>query len=295
METYRIKLKTHGGILSPFQSDTIFGHLCWVIAYQRGEKELNEFLEPFKRGNPPFLISDGYPEDFLPKPFTAELNVDDPVERKELKKIDLINVADFDSIRNGKKVQLPISSGTVDLTVTPHNIIHRKTCTTLPEGGLYSLEEHSMPIVSIYFKTASPEWKDLVVDLFNELANSGYGKRKSIGKGHFGVDSIEDFKTFDQIRDANGFVSLSNFCPAKKDPQVGLYKTFVKYGKLGETFTYCGNPFKRPLLMLKAGSVFKTEGKPAEFYGRMVQEGIAPAKPEVVQYAYAFAVPIVYP
>jgi hypothetical protein len=27
----------------------------------------------------------------------------------------------------------------------------------------------------------------------------------------------------------------------------------------------------------------------------MIQEGIAPAKPEVVQYAYAFAVPIVYP
>jgi hypothetical protein len=34
---------------------------------------------------------------------------------------------------------------------------------------------------------------------------------------------------------------------------------------------------------------------PKEFYGRLVKEGIAPAKPEVVQYAYAFTVPLLYP
>jgi CRISPR-associated protein Csm4 len=67
----------------------------------------------------------------------------------------------------------------------------------------------------------------------------------------------------------------------------------VKYGKLGGEFTFCGNPFKKPLVMIKTGSVFKTEKLPKEFYGRMIKE-IAPAKPkEVVQYGYAFAVPII--
>lgn len=89
-------------------------------------------------------------------------------------------------------------------------------------------------------------------------------------------------------------VSPWDWKKAETDPTEGLYKTFVKYGKLGEEFTYCGNPFKRPLLMIKTGSVFKTDGRPKEFYGRIIKEGIAPAKPEVIQYAYAFTLPIVY-
>ncbi|MGC8811288.1 MAG: hypothetical protein ACP5Q3_13660, partial [bacterium] len=48
-------------------------------------------------------------------------------------------------------------------------------------------------------------------------------------------------------------------------------------------------------IKIKAGSVFKTNGEPKEFYGRMISEGISPAKPEVVHYAYAFAVPIIFP
>ena len=47
--------------------------------------------------------------------------------------------------------------------------------------------------------------------------------------------------------------------------------------------------------MIKTGSVFKTEGQPKEYYGRMVDK-IAPAKEsEVVQYGYAFPIPIRYP
>lgn len=89
-------------------------------------------------------------------------------------------------------------------------------------------------------------------------------------------------------------MSLSSFCPDETDPTEGLYKTFVKYGKLGEEFTFCGNPFKKPLLMIKPGSAFKTDGKPKEYYGRMVDK-IAPAKEsEVIQYAFAFAVPVVF-
>jgi len=93
------------------------------------------------------------------------------------------------------------------------------------------------------------------------------------------------------VKDANAFVTLSSFCPREDDPTEGIYKTFVKYGKLGEEFNFCGNPFKKPLLMVKTGSVFKTQGQPKEIYGRIIEK-IAPAKAEVVQYAYAFAVPI---
>ena len=65
----------------------------------------------------------------------------------------------------------------------------------------------------------------------------------------------------------------------------------IKYGKLGEEKTFCGQPFKKPIIMLKPGAVFYTDDvKP--FYGGLV-ESISDAEPSVVQYAFAFAVPVV--
>ena len=124
MKIYRIKLNTFSGILTPLQSDTIFGHLCWILAYRKGDKKLQEFLDPFKAGNPPFLISDGFPNDFLPKPLSADANMGDPAERKELKKIDLITLNDFISVMKGEKLRPSISHTIVRVT-TPHNVISR--------------------------------------------------------------------------------------------------------------------------------------------------------------------------
>lgn len=291
MKTYWIKLINHSGTLTPFQADTIFGHLCWVVAHEGGDKSLAEFLEPFKKGKPPFVISDGFPESFLPKPLSAEAILGD-ADRKEIKKIEWVNLENFNAIRKGEKRKIE-KIEPVKHTTTPHSKISRITGTTPEEGGLYSLEEYFVRYISVYLKAISDEWKDKVVELLKELSKSGYGSKKSIGKGQFEVEKVEEFN-FEEIKTADGFVTLSNFCPKKEDPTEGFYKTFVKYGKLGEEFTFCGNPFKRPLVMIKTGSVFKTDGIPKEFYGRMVEK-IAPAKTEVVQYAYAFAVPVIYP
>ena len=294
MKTYRIKLNISSGVLTAFQADTIFGHLCWVVAYLGGDDELQEFLKPFKEGFPPFIISDGFPCDLVPKPLSVEFNITDAVERKELKKLDFITLEDFNRARKGEIFKIQRPESLVTITTATHNIVSRLTHTALTEGGVYSLEENIISSVCVYLKVKSDVWKNRVVQLFTELSKSGYGRKKSIGKGQFSVGDVSEC-TFENLKNETGFVTLSNFCPEKDDPTEGLYKTFVKYGKLGEEFTFCGNPFKRPLLMIKTGSVFKTDGSPKEFYGRIVQDGIAPAKPEVVQYAYAFAVPIKYP
>ncbi len=294
MKIYKIKLLTQGSIMTPFQADTIFGHLCWAVAHREGDKSLKDFLEPFIRGNPPFVISDGFPDQLLPKPFSIDFIIDKPEEKKEWKRIELINFDDFNSIREGKKCSGFGVTDPLKIHSVPHNIVNRLTNTTLSEGGVYSLKEIIIPEISIYLKAVSDEWKTRVVQLLKEVSKSGFGRKKSIGKGQFLIEEVVDFD-FPQITNPDGFVALSNFCPDQNDPVEGLYKTFIKYGKLGEEFTFCGNPFKRPLLMIKTGSVFKTGSRPKEFYGRIVMEGIAPAKPEVLHYAYAFAVPIKYP
>ncbi len=294
MRAYKIKIKITSGTITPFHADTIYGHLCWALAHRDGEKALRAFLEPFIKGDPPFLLSDGFPGSLLPKPLSTEFIIGIPDVGKEWKKIDLLNFDDFNTIRAGKSCRRPAYGDQTKIISTPHNTINRLTNTTLVEGGVFSLKEISVPEISIYLKAVSNDWKDQVIDLLKEVSKSGYGRKKSIGKGQFSVEGVSEF-SFPEVQGANGFITLSNFCPNESDPTEGLFKTFVKYGKLGEEFTFCGNPFKRPLLMIKTGSVFRTEGKPKEFYGRMVLDGISPIKQEVVHYAYAFAVPIRYP
>lgn len=126
------------------------------------------------------------------------------------------------------------------------------------------------------------------------LAQGGYGKKRTTGKGAFSLNSFERFNGFGLPEGviANGFVMLSHFVPAATDPTDGAWKVRVKYGKLGDEKTFCGNPFKKPLIMLQPGAVFRTEN-PKLWYGMLV-ENIAFTDPDVVQYGFGFAVPLIY-
>lgn len=292
MKTYRIILGIQSGLLTPLQADTIFGHLCWVVAHENGDEALREFIEPFITGNPPFVISDGFPVDMVPKPFSVEMGTIDPVERKELKKVDYVGISNFNQIRGGGKVRIQAQQIHVKKSLSVHNSINRITNTTLAEGGIYSLPETHIGSVAVYLKASSERWKDRVVELFQGIAKVGYGRKKSIGKGRLVVERADEFDGFSEVPGANAFVSLSHFCPDRRTPIDGVYRVFVKYGVLGEEFNSSGNPFKRPLLMFQAGSVFRTGNAPMDYYGRMVKN-VSPIKREVVQYGYAFAVPLV--
>jgi CRISPR-associated protein Csm4 len=95
------------------------------------------------------------------------------------------------------------------------------------------------------------------------------------------------------VTGANGFVSLSNFIPAPTDPTDGRWGLLTKRPKLGDEWAAGGNPFKRRLLFLEAGSCFRA-APPRPWYGRMV-EGVALDRPEVVQYGLAYTVPMRLP
>ncbi|MGR3318003.1 MAG: hypothetical protein ACUZ8O_05935 [Candidatus Anammoxibacter sp.] len=78
---YTIALKLQSPIVTRFQSDTLFGHICWAIKYLKWDKQdkLAEFLGLFdEEQQPPLIISNGYPKDSLPKPVIP------PVTQKEL-------------------------------------------------------------------------------------------------------------------------------------------------------------------------------------------------------------------
>jgi CRISPR-associated protein Csm4 len=317
MLTYRATLQPRSATLSPWQADTLFGHLCWLLLYQEGEAALNDFLDRYRQRDPPLLFSNGFPGDRLPRPLvparrtvterTKGAQIHAMREAKAGKGVRWVNLDEFNVFRRGEHVVLGPRPPLVDHRTVLKNQINRITFGTTPVeeeiggGNLYNADELAFVDtsglkrvglnVSLYVMAQDEEWADKAEDMLEWLSQGGYGAKKAVGYGHFELARWEPFSGFDvSPPEANGFISLSNWVPASGDPTDGFYTTMVKYGKLGEELAHSENPFKFPLIMLTAGSSFYADAPIREWYGRLVEK-VAPSDERVVQYAYAFAVP----
>jgi CRISPR-associated protein Csm4 len=316
MQTYRATLRPQGATRSPWQADTLFGHLCWLLYYTEGEVALHDLLDRYRTGAPPLLFSDGFPGDWLPRPLLPHLpgehgpkaeSIAAMRAAKQEQHVRWISLEEFEALRRGETIALTPRTDVSHVRPTLKNQINRLTGgTTLLEdipgagGNLYTVEERAFVDtsglhpegvdVAIYVRAEDAAWAERARAWLEQLSQSGYGARKSVGYGHFTLERWEPFPMLDTAPvGANGFISLSNWVPAHADPTEGFYHTLVKYGKLGETLANSENPFKFPLIMLTAGASFYAEPLRA-WYGRLVTN-IAPAAPQVVHYGYAFAVP----
>ncbi len=289
MTLYRLRLVPRGAYATLFLADTLYGHLCWAAI--RTGAGLGDLLEAARSGAPKFVLSDGFPGDLLPMPVLppSQIPQDDvSIQRvhfqqeKHRKETRWLTRADFSRILQGKLI---VSAELMEEDkkaqpkhgATLKNTINRLTGTTPAdpgEGGLYEMEETFQTQVTVYAQVEDG-YRDTLEELLGYLSQTGYGKRKSIGYGafrepiHLGDPLADDF--FGSPANPNGFVSLSTFVPAQNDPTEGWWQLLVKYGKLGEELAASENPFKRPLLMLRAGAVFK-DAPVRPFYGRVVED-----------------------
>lgn len=300
MNTYRVTLSLQTPSGSAWQADTLFGHLCWLCTWRYGKDVVENWKTRFQTGNPPFVLSDGFPGDLLPRPYgLPELvtpqnkteGLKQAIHQKDQKKIAWLTPREFNALRRGENVTVSLNEPHRAFTerITFKNQINRDSNTTGEEGQLYPFVEQFCQTISIYVRIADDEVERLR-QLFEDLKQTGYGKRKSIGYGQ-----IEEYRftlfDFPEIDHPNGFVSLSHFVPAQHDPTDGQWKLNVKYGKLSGERAAVEKPFKRPLIMLTPGSWFRTAAAPKPWYGRLVSD-VSPAFPDVVQYGLAFAVPM---
>lgn len=78
---YRAIFQVRSSVVSSFQADTLFGHLCWAIRYLEGEEFLRAFLSLYDDQDlVPLVISSGFPEGYLPKPTLPPLSLKDAEE-----------------------------------------------------------------------------------------------------------------------------------------------------------------------------------------------------------------------
>lgn len=305
MRTYLIKLSVPSGFITPWHSDTIFGHLCWMAQRHDGFKGFNGaagFIDLYRSGNPPLILSDAFPAGYLPVPanlkeffdqrLEGELNEDRYSFLKKVKDIKHLTLKQFQKYQRGELFEVDGSKDQIITAYTLHNQINRFTNTTGESGSLFELEERFVigGKLNVYARIREG-FEDDVWRLFELFERGGFGRKKSTGKGAFKLLGIEKFNDIDEIAKPGGFLSLSHFVPAKSDPTDGIYRVLVKYGKMAEEYGCGGNPFKKPLMMIRPGAIFRTNTVRPYYYGRLV-ENIAYTHADVVQYGYGFAVPI---
>ncbi|MEJ5260991.1 MAG: hypothetical protein WHS88_12460 [Anaerohalosphaeraceae bacterium] len=184
-------------------------------------------------------------------------------------------------------------------TVVAHNTISRLTGTTGQEGSLFFTKEwHIDPSDPPVFRllAASAQYSgEKIKALFERALEGGYGKYKSRGKGKVAVESVSP-AVLPAVSKPNAVLLLAACAPAEQDPAEGFWKLQTKIGKLGGDWAVGPHPsgihdvYKKPLILLTAGSVLKTDS-PRPFYGRLVQN-IHRSFPEVCQYALAPALPV---
>jgi len=287
-QLYRLRLRPRGAWRTPWQADTLIGSLCWQCVRLEGEEVLRtELIEPMLAGSPPFVLSDAFPGDFLPIPLSLRL-IDWPLEeRKTVNKAGWLRFETFRRACNGAELELSdlITDSPIVQSDQTRNTLDRLSDTTGEEGSLFTLPEYRLiptglrdigvDWISIYLRVR-PGARDLLLDLFEELANVGFGADVSVGKGAFefysGFPELEPVELDTQNNrtvDTKSVVVLSTFQPGRNDPTEGLWETFVKFGKLGPGLTE-RRVDKHPLLLMRPGAVISGMPMNTPFLGRAI-------------------------
>lgn len=327
-QDYTIHLTMNSSIITPFQSDTIFGHICWAVHHLKWDLEENRLEALLKEYDaepsvPPLLISNGFPKGYLPKPILPPIKQDeiDSLVIKTDKNVELSYrikaIKNLEYILKNHLKNL-LKKGLSNLNLFEilfsnydiyKEIIHRKTHTvqrntinriysTVTQGLYTDREWFFTPETNkyeIYLKTNYFTYEDLC-RIFDFISIQGFGKNKSSGKGAFSYE-IKEGMDIPESDNPNAFMTLSSYIPRQIDPTKGYYHILHKFGKLAgshrSTLPETGkNPFKVPLIMLSAGSVFKDTGFTSQkTYGALL-DNVHRKNEKIRQYAYAFPIGI---
>lgn len=310
MTLYRIVLTPVSPAASPLQSDTLFGAFCWSWLRRYGRESLeSELIAPSLDGAPPVIFSNAFPHGALPLPmgcYDPDNNfekVSDKGERraayqrgKKLKNARFVSLDAFERIRRGDWRGFTASLCTEggESATTLHNMVSRESGTVerIEEAGsLFALDRHFYaPGQKLDCYTLTGIEAERLEAVLNRMFALGIGADKTVGCGAFRVEELASAASLLEPPDgANAFIALSNFLPAHSDPTDGWYQVFPKYPMLDRELAASEYPFKKPLLFIKCGSVFRTDA-PRSWHGRCVT-GIAAVEEPVTVNGCTIAVP----
>lgn len=308
MQTYRYTLRPLSAFGTPLAGDTLFGQLCWTLRHQLGNARLNELLQGYTSGQPFVVVSDAMPAGHVPLPSVPSSNWQQPAnaDRKVLKKKKWLPTAALGTPFATWQASAQSDGEVAPRTerAQPHNTINRQTGTT----GEGQFAPYAMP--QIWFHPAMRFDLYVVLDesrltsaelsaALTYMGKVGFGRDASIGLGKFELVDSASATTWTAVAAANTYLTLGpcapqgqGFCPVRS-----TYQVATRFGRHGDAAVQSGQPFKRPVLLAKAGSVFWPEKIDATrtFIGQGLggtDNPVSLSMPETVQQGYAPVVAI---
>ncbi len=286
MSTYR----------TPLRSDTLFGLLMWGIHEIHGDEVVEELIELFRNGEPPFLISSAMPfseegdgmQLFFPKPLiplNCELKMEQMDQYKNFKKLIWLPQSVFEELCSGnlsmfeffndlewfphKEIPYwkgaPIPQPRVKTQTVMHNVIDRLSSSAGGEAGnLFGTEESIIKRGGLFFlmEVLRDDLLNLLEGVFQFYHHIGFGGDASIGKGSFEFE-ISDYTQNFSNPSANSLMNLSLYL-AKKEELIEFrkqsdflwYQMEMRKGKVGGKLFVTDNVWKKSVNAFREGSCF---------------------------------------
>lgn len=292
---------------TPLAGDTLFGQLCWTVRHQLGNERLQELLAGYTEGRPFAVVSDAMPAGHVPLPALPShvWEASEGADRKALKKRRWLAVEHL-AQPLGKWQSLARSDADVALLIEraqPHNTISRATGTTgTGVFAPYSMTQRwHRPGVCLNLYIALDEARLTEAELtaaLTYIGETGFGRDASIGLGKFALDAAVPVQ-WHMPQAANSWLTLAacapqgqGFCPVRSHWQV-----MTRFGRHGDAAVHGGNPFKKPLLLARAGAVLRPENMDTRqcVIGQGIggeQQPISTVMAQTVHQGYAPVIPI---
>jgi len=295
MKLYKVPIKPTSQFATKLKGDTLFGQMCWAIAYTLGEERLKALLSDYKEGKRPFLVvSDAFPTGYLPKPkmpsrFLKERSEDKKLNRKKI-------WLSFDELLDGAYTQAKTdkeieNSDIEDITI--HNALNYKTFHTGDGFDPHGLSVAYLGKKDIYFLLDESQLKfEEFKKALKLLSDMGYGKKASIGKGRFEFDK-DEIKPIVLNSSSKVFMTLSPFSPKGLNLNNIYYEPFTRFGKFGASRAY-KNAFKKPILLADVASVVVFDAvKEYQYLGHAIS-GLSdiPEYSDTVHQGYSIVLPL---
>ncbi len=290
---YLWKIKPLSSYMTPWQSDTIYGHLLYGAGLLYDESFVTSLIKEFEE-YPPFIVSDGFVGNKLPMINKGNLKRNETEEfcktykkdaieiikeLKEINKIKFISLDEFNKFRtenynkksfvHDKLLETLKEKNNKNQQSTPvmHNVINRISGSTQDNSLFHLKETYINEDIYIYIKVREDFDLEILKKLLSFMENNGFGKKTSSGKGNFKTVSFERFDGFTTIENPNAFVTLSNYIPKEFDYEEVISSSHII--KRGKVYGDTAFPFKKPFACFTQGSLFKmSENKK---YGKVLK------------------------
>ena len=332
MKIYEISIIPLSGFGTPIKGDTLFGHFCWQLAYNKDlvEGGIKKTLQNYAK-KPFAVFSSAYPKNLadydkyifkrpnIPSSwiFKSKGNREKQYSVNKInkkKKWMIVNndfQIDFDESKfiNDEELykecfvkpdkQKDLENNILKSFSQTHNTINRLTNTT-GSGDIFApyiidKDFYKSGIKLLLFVCIDTEMTDIekIKQGLTNIGCFGFGMRASSGSGRFSVCESKEIK-IPERDDVNACYTLAPCIPEKNEFNYEniFFTPFTRFGKHGDTAAR--NPFKKPVIMADEAAVFKTNDKNVfkKPYIGKALNDISYTIPETISQGYAPYLPL---